>query len=174
MLAQQEIRKTSSTASQPIEKKPQTPAARMILVMAAICTGYFMVILDTTVVNVALVNIHQQLGATSSELQWVVDGYSLVFASLLLTGGCAGYMRHPFTESRFDNNSRAIQRQFFRTDSRCSQYSCVILCRRCHASNCEREYSEKIPHEMAVGGLAKIKAEEERAGLRDEAACLSS
>jgi MFS transporter, DHA2 family, methylenomycin A resistance protein len=90
LLAQQEIRKTSSTASQPVEKKPQTPAARMILVMAAICTGYFMVILDTTVVNVALVNIHQQLGATSSELQWVVDGYSLVFASLLLTGGALG------------------------------------------------------------------------------------
>jgi hypothetical protein len=51
---------------------------------------------------------------------------------------------------------------------------CVLLCRRCQVSNCELEYSEKTPHEMAVGGLAKIKAEEERVGLRDEAACLYS
>jgi hypothetical protein len=34
---------------------------------------------------------------------------------------CAGYMRHLFTESRFDNDSCVLQRPFFRTDSRCSQ-----------------------------------------------------
>jgi hypothetical protein len=36
---------------------------------------------------------------------------------------CPGYMRHPCTESRFDNDSRALQRPFFRTDSRCSQHN---------------------------------------------------
>jgi DHA2 family methylenomycin A resistance protein-like MFS transporter len=55
--------------------------------LAALCLGYFMVILDTTVANVALPDIQRQLGASFSSLQWVVDGYALVFASLLLTGG---------------------------------------------------------------------------------------
>src|SRR6185312_8693211 len=55
--------------------------------LAALCLGYFMVILDTTVVNVALPDIQRQFGAAFSSLQWVVDGYALVFASLLLTGG---------------------------------------------------------------------------------------
>lgn len=55
--------------------------------LAALCIGYFMVILDTTVVNVALPDIQRQLGASFASLQWVVDGYALIFASLLLTGG---------------------------------------------------------------------------------------
>ena len=56
----------------------------------AICLGYFMIILDTTIVNIALVNMQQQLGASVNNLQWVVDGYTLVFASLLLTAGALG------------------------------------------------------------------------------------
>jgi DHA2 family methylenomycin A resistance protein-like MFS transporter len=46
-----------------------------------------MVILDTTVVNVALPQLSRSMHATTSELQWVVDAYSLTFAALLLTGG---------------------------------------------------------------------------------------
>jgi EmrB/QacA subfamily drug resistance transporter len=46
--------------------------------------------LDTTVVNLALPSISRDLGATSSELQWVVDAYILVFASTLLTLGSIG------------------------------------------------------------------------------------
>ena len=49
-----------------------------------------MAMLDNTVVNVALPTISRELGAGVSELQWIVDGYVLVFASLLLTGGIAG------------------------------------------------------------------------------------
>lgn len=60
------------------------------LSLVALCLGYFMVILDVTVVNVALANIQTQLGATISGLQWIVAGYSLVFASFLLTGGMLG------------------------------------------------------------------------------------
>jgi len=56
----------------------------------AICLGYFMVILDTTVVYIALPAIQRQFSATITELQWVVDGYTLVFASLLLTAGALG------------------------------------------------------------------------------------
>jgi DHA2 family methylenomycin A resistance protein-like MFS transporter len=55
--------------------------------LVAICLAYFMVILDSTIVNVALPALRDDLGSTVSGLQWVVDGYLLVFAALLLTGG---------------------------------------------------------------------------------------
>jgi MFS family permease len=65
------------------------PASKKVLslALAAVCLGYFMVILDTTIVNVALPALRVDLGASVSGLQWVVDGYLLMFASLLLTGG---------------------------------------------------------------------------------------
>ncbi|HEY3894190.1 MAG TPA: MFS transporter [Pseudonocardiaceae bacterium] len=55
--------------------------------LVAICLGYFMVILDATIVNVALPALRQDLGASASGLQWVVDGYLLMLAALLLSGG---------------------------------------------------------------------------------------
>ncbi len=58
--------------------------------LLAICLGYFMTILDVTIVNVALVDIKEHLSANVTGLQWIVDGYSLVFASFLLTGGALG------------------------------------------------------------------------------------
>ena len=58
--------------------------------LLALCLGYFMTILDVTIVNVALVNIKEQLSANVTGLQWIVDGYALVFASLLLTSGAVG------------------------------------------------------------------------------------
>jgi MFS transporter, DHA2 family, methylenomycin A resistance protein len=61
--------------------------------LLALCLGYFMTILDVTIVNVALVNIKEHLGANVTGLQWIVDGYALVFASFLLTGGALGDRR---------------------------------------------------------------------------------
>src|SRR5215470_11415413 len=55
--------------------------------LAVICTGYFMVILDATVTNVALPSIGRGLHGSVTGLQWVVDAYTLSFAALLLTGG---------------------------------------------------------------------------------------
>ncbi|MDA8296785.1 MAG: MFS transporter [Actinomycetota bacterium] len=55
--------------------------------LAAVCLGTFMLLLDITIVSVALPPIERSLGASFSELQWVVDAYSLTLASLLLTGG---------------------------------------------------------------------------------------
>src|SRR5664279_5720757 len=46
--------------------------------------------LDNTVLNTALPSISRQLGATTNEMQWIVDGYVLVFAALLLTTGSIG------------------------------------------------------------------------------------
>lgn len=63
---------------------------RQMLSLLALCLGYFMVILDVTVVNVALPEMQVQLGATISGLQWIAAGYSLTFASFLLTAGMLG------------------------------------------------------------------------------------
>lgn len=63
---------------------------RKALVLTAVCLGQFMIQLDLTIVNVALPSIGQDLGASVSGLQWVIDGYSLALASLLLLGGRIG------------------------------------------------------------------------------------
>lgn len=60
------------------------------LALLAICLGYAMTTLDLTIVNVALVNIKEQLNANVAGLQWIVNGYSLVFATFLLLGGSLG------------------------------------------------------------------------------------
>src|SRR5664280_187388 len=54
------------------------------------CFGLFMVMLDNTVVNLALPSIHRQLGSGLSGLQWIVDAFTLLLASLMLTGGTLG------------------------------------------------------------------------------------
>jgi EmrB/QacA subfamily drug resistance transporter len=58
--------------------------------LAAVSLALFMIMLDNTVVNVALPSIQRDLGAKLSELEWIVSGYALTFASLLLTGGKLG------------------------------------------------------------------------------------
>ena len=55
--------------------------------LAAVSFGLFMIMLDNTVVNVALPSIQEDLGATLSQLQWIVTGYALTFAALMLVGG---------------------------------------------------------------------------------------
>jgi EmrB/QacA subfamily drug resistance transporter len=55
--------------------------------LIAVCTATFMLLMDITVVNVALPDIQRELHASFSELQWVVDAYSLMLAALLLTAG---------------------------------------------------------------------------------------
>lgn len=61
-----------------------------ILTLLTMCFALFMAMLDNTVVNVALPTIRVDLGASVSDLQWIIDGYVLAFASLLLTGGILG------------------------------------------------------------------------------------
>jgi DHA2 family methylenomycin A resistance protein-like MFS transporter len=56
----------------------------------AICLGYFMVIMDATAVNLSLPALGRELGGDLGALQWVVDGYTLTFAALLLTAGVVG------------------------------------------------------------------------------------
>jgi EmrB/QacA subfamily drug resistance transporter len=55
--------------------------------LAAVSFGLFMIMLDNTVVNVALPSIQRDLNVDISELEWIVAGYALTFAALMLTGG---------------------------------------------------------------------------------------
>jgi len=57
--------------------------------LIAALLGFFIVMLDTTVVNVALARIGRDLGAPVTSLQWVVDAYALTFAALQLSAGVA-------------------------------------------------------------------------------------
>jgi EmrB/QacA subfamily drug resistance transporter len=63
------------------------PDTRKWFTLAAVSFGLFMIMLDNTVVNVALPSIERDLHATLSELQWIVAGYALTFAALMLVGG---------------------------------------------------------------------------------------
>lgn len=58
-------------------------------ILLTCCMSLLIVSMDVTVVNVALPTIRRELGASMSQLQWVVDAYTLVLASLLLLGGAA-------------------------------------------------------------------------------------
>lgn len=55
--------------------------------LIALCLGFFMVVIDLTIVNVALPDMAKNLNGSVSWLQWVVDGYTLTFACLLLSVG---------------------------------------------------------------------------------------
>jgi MFS transporter, DHA2 family, methylenomycin A resistance protein len=69
------------------QKQRTVPGRAQSLALVVICIGYFLVIVDTTAVNVALPSIGRSLSGGVAGLQWVVDGYTLSFAGLLLTGG---------------------------------------------------------------------------------------
>ncbi|MFF7755678.1 MFS transporter [Streptomyces sp. NPDC007971] len=58
--------------------------------LLAVCAGYFMVILDVTVINVAVPVIGREFRASLTGIQWITDGYTLVFAGFLLTAGALG------------------------------------------------------------------------------------
>ncbi|MEJ7894046.1 MAG: MFS transporter [Solirubrobacteraceae bacterium] len=55
--------------------------------LVAVCLATFMLLLDVTIVNVALPAIEADLGASFADLQWVVDAYALTLAAFLLTAG---------------------------------------------------------------------------------------
>jgi EmrB/QacA subfamily drug resistance transporter len=61
--------------------------ARKWWTLVAVCTGVFMLLLDITIVNVALPDIQQAFKASLADLQWVIDAYALTLAALLLTAG---------------------------------------------------------------------------------------
>ena len=64
-------------------------ALRQREALIAVLLGFFIVMLDATIVNVALGDIGAELNAPTASLQWVVDSYTLMFAVFLLTSGAA-------------------------------------------------------------------------------------
>src|SRR5207237_6777700 len=58
--------------------------------LAVLCMSLLVIGLDNTILNVALPALVRDLHASTSQLQWIVDGYTLVFAGLLLTSGSIG------------------------------------------------------------------------------------
>jgi EmrB/QacA subfamily drug resistance transporter len=59
-------------------------------ILAVLCTSLMIVIIGNTALNVAIPTLSRDLGASTSQLQWMVDAYSLVFAGFLFTGGALG------------------------------------------------------------------------------------
>ena len=67
-------------------RRPRSPWA----ILAVLCTSVFIIVVDGTIVNVALPTFVRELGASTSQLQWIVDAYVLVFACLLMAAGSLG------------------------------------------------------------------------------------
>jgi DHA2 family methylenomycin A resistance protein-like MFS transporter len=74
---------TTAAVTAGASAKPSNPRAALTIATV----GFFVVTLDAVVVNIALPTIGRQLGGDISTLQWVVDGYTLLFAALLLSSG---------------------------------------------------------------------------------------
>jgi EmrB/QacA subfamily drug resistance transporter len=64
--------------------------ARRWAILAVVCLAVFVTVLDGTIVNVALPSLAVELGASTRELQWIIDSYLLVFTGLLLAAGGIG------------------------------------------------------------------------------------
>ncbi|MFL5858090.1 MAG: MFS transporter, partial [Solirubrobacteraceae bacterium] len=76
--------------TQRIRALAPTESNRRWWTLGAMCFALFMIMLDNTVVNVALPSIQRDLGASLSSLEWTVNAYTLTFAVLLVTGGRLG------------------------------------------------------------------------------------
>ena len=69
---------------------PELSRRRRLLILAVCCSSLFIVGLDSTIVNIGLPAIQRGLHAPVSGLQWTVDAYTLVLASLLMLAGSTG------------------------------------------------------------------------------------
>src|SRR5947208_11458227 len=67
--------------------QPVTVKSNKGVILFALCLAALVINIDVTIVNVTLPSLVRQLGATTTNLQWVVDAYTLVFAALILAAG---------------------------------------------------------------------------------------
>src|SRR5262245_24683253 len=68
----------------------QTSRRSPWLVLSVLCLGFFMILLDTTIVNIAVPALTSDLDANLDQVLWIVNAYTLVYAGLLITGGRLG------------------------------------------------------------------------------------
>ena len=82
----------ASPGPQDAQGRPTAPDDRRWLVLVVIAVAQLMVVLDATVINIALPSAQHALGFSNNDRQWVVTCYALAFGSLLLVGGRIGDM----------------------------------------------------------------------------------
>jgi DHA2 family methylenomycin A resistance protein-like MFS transporter len=82
----------SAGGDEPLALPKSAPESgqRSLAPLLAVCAGYFMVILDVTIINVAVPVVGRELSASLTGIQWITDGYTMVFAGFLMTGGALG------------------------------------------------------------------------------------
>jgi EmrB/QacA subfamily drug resistance transporter len=82
----------TTTQIRPVEpiQEDAGPNPRRWQILAVLCVSLFVIVMDNTIVNVALPTLARELDAGTSSLQWIVDAYTLVFAGLLLAAGGLG------------------------------------------------------------------------------------
>ena len=80
---------TDASPTQPVEIDPLDPHVhdRRWLILGVLCLSLLIIVMDNTILNVAIPSLIRDLDATNSQVQWIVDSYVLVFAGLLLTTG---------------------------------------------------------------------------------------
>src|SRR6476620_4487264 len=76
---------TEYEPAHPVVGSPNGPHARIVVAVASM--GFFLITLDISIVNVALAQIRAELGGGTVGQQWIIDGYTLLFAALLLFAG---------------------------------------------------------------------------------------
>ena len=81
---------TPISVTQPASRPSSTTFFEDLVPEVATGAAFFMIVLDSSIVNLALARIGTELSAGIATLQWLVDGYALVFASLLLGAGALG------------------------------------------------------------------------------------
>ncbi|MEV7000370.1 MFS transporter [Streptomyces sp. NPDC093982] len=82
---------TSPQEQAPAEPQPAAPGGhpQRWLILGVLCVAVLTVVLDNTVLNVAIPSLTRELGAATSDIQWMINAYSLVQSGLLLTAGSA-------------------------------------------------------------------------------------
>src|SRR5271166_4642731 len=80
---------SASAPPRPVGLAAQTPRPRQGVLLALCCLAQFMVILDVSIVNVALPSIQRSLGFSQTDLQWIVNAYTITFAGFLMLSGRA-------------------------------------------------------------------------------------
>jgi len=82
----------SGTSSPPVAPESPVPDRRTSpwLILTVLCIGFFIILLDTTIVNIAVPALTADLHAVLTQVLWIVNAYTLVYAGLLITGGRLG------------------------------------------------------------------------------------
>ncbi|GGP26892.1 hypothetical protein GCM10010971_27110 [Silvimonas amylolytica] len=121
----------------------QTRAPLQYLTLLALCLAVLVAQVDTAVINLAARAIGIALAAGTSQLQWVVDSYNLLYASLLLTGGGAGGS----ARSAFDihHRRRTVYAGF-----------CTLFCRAQRANADRRTFAGRAGRCIADPGVARF------------------